>query len=307
MALRRGDRFIVRFYSPIITVGGGSVLDTLPLKHKRNREEVLAGMEILADGSIEDIIAAKSGEHRFVRQDELAHELGLLPGEMEKLTAEMTGAGVEEGRLVKLPDSTLLSRTKYDRMKSGLENIINVYHDANPLADGIPRQELLSRLKESWHTEDDKLLQGAVRYLMDSGVIEDHGKSIALSGFKIEYTAEQLGLKKRIAGMYADAGLEMIRTDDVMALHKNKGVISAILSDLTAEGCIVKVNPSYYISADAWDEVNSCVQSFEGEFTLAEFRDKIGTSRKYAAEFLPALDKAGITVFNGTTRVVVRK
>jgi hypothetical protein len=140
---------------------------------------------------------------------------------MEKLTAEMTGAGVEEGRLVKLPDSTLLSRTKYDRMKSGLENIINVYHDANPLADGIPRQELLSRLKESWHTEDDKLLQGAVRYLMDSGVIEDHGKSIALSGFRIEYTPEQLSLKNRIAGMYAEAGLEMIRTDDVMALDNS--------------------------------------------------------------------------------------
>jgi selenocysteine-specific elongation factor len=306
MALRRGDKFIIRFYSPIITVGGGSILDTLPLKHKRNREEVLAGMDILANGSTEDIIAAKSGEHRFVRQDELAHELGLLPGEMERLVTEMTGDG-EQGRLVKLPDSTLLNRTKYDRMKSGLENIINAYHDANPLADGIPRQELLSRLRETWHTEDDKLIQGSIRYLMDNGVIEDHGKSIALSGFKIEYTPEQLRLKKRIADMYADAGLEMLRTDDIMALDKNKGVISAILADLTEEGHIIKVNPSYYIAADAWDEVIRTVQSFEGEFTLAEFRDRIGTSRKYASEYLPALDKAGMTVFNGTTRTVVRK
>ena len=306
MALRRGDKFIIRFYSPIITVGGGSILDTLPLKHKRNREEVLAGMDILANGSTEDIIAAKSGEHRFVRQDELAHELGLLPGEMEKLITEMTGDG-EQGRLVKLPDSTLLSRTKYDRMKSGLENIINAYHDTNPLADGIPRQELLSRLRETWHTEDDKLIQGSIRYLMDNGVIEDHGKSIALSGFKVEYTPEQLRLKKRIADMYADAGLEMLRTDDIMALDKNKGVISAILADLTEEGHIIKVNPSYYIAADAWDEVIRTVQSFEGEFTLAEFRDRIGTSRKYASEYLPALDKAGMTVFNGTTRTVVRK
>ena len=142
---------------------------------------------------------------------------------------------------------------------------------------------------------------------MDNGVIEDHGKSIALSGFKIEYTTEQLRLKKRIADMYADAGLEMLRTDDIMALDKNKGVISAILADLTEEGHIIKVNPSYYIAADAWDEVIRTVQSFEGEFTLAEFRDRIGTSRKYASEYLPALDKAGITVFNGTTRTVVRK
>ena len=306
MALRRGDKFIIRFYSPIITVGGGSILDTLPLKHKRNREEVLAGMEILADGTTEDIIAAKSGEHRFVRQEELAHELGLLPDEMERFVAGMTGEG-GDSPLVRLPDRKLLSRTKYDRMKSGLENIINVYHEANPLADGIPRQELLSRLRDSWHTDDDKLIQGTVRYLMENGVIEDHGKSIALSGFKIEYTPAQLELKKRIAGMYAEAGLEMIRTEDVMALDRNKGVIAAILADLTEEGCIIKVNPSYYISVPAWDEVIRTVQTFDGEFTLAEFRDKIGTSRKYAAEYLPALDKAGMTVFNGTTRVVVRK
>jgi selenocysteine-specific elongation factor len=303
MALRRGDRFIVRFYSPIITVGGGSVLDTLPAKHKRNRDEVLAGMDILANGSPDDIIAAKSGEFRFIRQDDLAHELGLLPHEMEDCVSRMTA----EKRLVRLPDRTLLSAAKYDRLKSGLEEIINVYHDANPLADGIPRQELLSRLRDMWHTDDDKLVQSAVKYLMEQGVIEDHGKSIALAGFRIEYTPAQRALKDKIAGMYRDAGLEMIRTDDVMAMDKNKGVISAILGDLTEEGLIVKVNPSYYISVPAWDEVLAAVRSFEGAFTLAEFRDRIGTSRKYAAEYLPALDKAGITIFDGTSRTVVKR
>ena len=262
-------------------------------------------MDILANGSIEDIIAAKSGEFRFIRQDELAHELGLLPNEMEECVNRMTEG--EEKRLVRLPDRTLLSTAKYDKLKSGLEDIINVYHDANPLADGIPRQELLSRLRDMWHTDDDKLVQSAVKYLMEHGAIEDHGKSIALAGFKIEYTPAQLALKNKIAGMYESAGLEMIRTDDVMAMDKNKGVISAILGDLTEEGLIIKVNPSYYISVPAWDEVLAAVRSFDGAFTLAEFRDRIGTSRKYAAEYLPALDKAGITVFDGTSRTVVKR
>lgn len=303
MALRRGDRFIIRFYSPIITVGGGTILDTLPVKHKRNREEVLEGMEILAEGSISDIVVAKAGDRRFVRQDELARELGLLPEEMESVVSDAEGSG----ELIRFKDGTLLSSVKFDRMKTGLGNIIDTYHAANPLADGIPRQELLSRLRDNWHTDDDKLVQAAVRYLMDTGVIEDHGKSIALSGFKIEYTPAQKALKDKIADMYAKAGLEMLRTDDIMAMDKNKGVISAILSDLTEEGLIVKVNPSYYISAPAWEEVIRTAKSFDGEFTLAEYRDKIGTSRKYAAEYLPALDKAGITVFDGTSRVVVKR
>jgi selenocysteine-specific elongation factor len=107
--------------------------------------------------------------------------------------------------------------------------------------------------------------------------------------------------------MYTQAGLEMLRTDDIMTMDRNKGIISAILGDLADEGVIVKVNPSYYISTDAWDQVVQTAKSFDGEFTIAEFRDKIGTSRKYASEMLPALDKAGITIFNGTSRVTVRK
>ena len=141
---------------------------------------------------------------------------------------------------------------------------------------------------------------------MDQGVLEDRGRSIALSGFKIEYTKEQIALKSKIADMYRKASIEMLRTDDIMALGQ-KGIVSAILGDLVTEGVIIKVNPSYYISVPAWDEAVAAARSFDGEFTLAEYRDKIGTSRKYAAELLPAMDRAGLTVFNGTTRKIIKK
>ena len=112
--------------------------------------------------------------------------------------------------------------------------------------------------------------------------------------------------------MYIDAGLEMIRTDEIMAMgtgdKKNqKGILTAILGDLEREGRITKVNPSYYISVPAWNKAVSVAKSFDGEFTLAEYRDRLGTSRKYAAELLPAFDKAGITIFNGTSRTVVKR
>ena len=303
MALRRGDRFIIRFYSPIITVGGGLVLDTLPLKHKRMREDVLSDIDVLANGSISDIIVMKSGERGFIRQDELGHELGLLPHEMQAIVSELTEGS--DARLIKLSDGTLLSADRFSRMRGELETIINDYHSVNPLADGIPRQELLSRLRHTWYTEDDRLLQAAVRYLMDQGVLEDRGRSIALSGFKIEYTKEQLALKSKIADMYRKAGIEMLRTDDIMALGQ-KGIVSAILGDLVTEGVIIKVNPSYYISVPAWDEAVAAARSFDGEFTLAEYRDKIGTSRKYAAELLPAMDRAGLTIFDGTARTILK-
>lgn len=300
MALRRGDRFIVRFYSPIITIGGGIVLDTLPEKHKRNRTEILDRMDVLAQGSISDIVLMKASERRFMRQEELARELGLLDSEMEAVVS-----GNQD--LIRLSDRTLLSSGKFATLKESLERIINSYHESNPLADGIPRQELLSRLREQWFISDDKLLQSVVRYLLDAGVIQDKGKSIALSGFKIEYTKQQLALRDKIAKMYVDAGVEMVRTDEVLAMDKDKGIVNAILSELTDSGVIVKVNPSYYISTQGWETALDAAKSFEGEFTLADYRDKLGTSRKFAAEILPAFDKAGITLFNGTSRVLIKK
>ena len=301
-AVRRGDRFIIRFYSPVITVGGGRIIDALPVKHKRNRPEILAGMEVLSHGQVSEIIYAKACERRFVRQKELASELGLLGHEM----AAAAENGISSGSLLVLPDDTIVSDSKFIRLKDDTEMIINDYHAGNPLSDGIPRQELLSRLKERWFTDDDRLVQAVLKHLMAQGFIEDRGKSIAISGFSIEYTDEQKALKARIKEMYAGAGIEMIKNDEIFALYKDGRIIRAILEDLESDGVIYKVNPSYYIDKTAWDQAVRVAGSFDDTFTLAEYRDRLGTSRKYAAEFLPAMDKAGVTVFDGEKRRVVK-
>lgn len=301
-AVRRGDRFIIRFYSPIITVGGGRIIDALPAKHKRNKPEVLAGMDVLSHGTINEIIYAKAGERRFVKQKELAAELGLLGHEM----AAAAESGIADGSLVVLPDDTLVNGPKFSRLKDDTESIINGYHADNPLADGIPRQELISRLKARWFTDDDRLVQALIRYLLSQDFIEDRGKSIAICGFSIEYTDEQKVLKDKIASMYAGAGIEMLKNDEIFALYKDGRIIRAILEDLESQGVIYKVNPSYYIIKSAWEQAVDAARSFDSGFTLAEYRDRLGTSRKYAAEFLPAMDKAGITVFDGETRRVIK-
>ena len=301
-AVRRGDRFIIRFYSPVITVGGGRVIDALPAKHKRNRPEILKGMDVLSQGTDSEVIYAKACERRFVRCKELASELGLLDHEM----AEAMESGLTSGSLIVMPDDTVISDTKYSRLRDDTAGIINEYHAVNPLADGIPRQELLSRLKERWFTDDDKLVQAVLKHMTAQGVIEDRGKSVAVSGFSIEYTEEQKALKDRIEAMYAGAGIEMIKNDEIFALYKDGRIVRAILEDIESDGAIYKVNPSYYIDRTAWERAVKAARSFEGGFTLAEYRDRLGTSRKYASEFLQAMDKAGITVFNGETRRVVK-
>lgn len=301
MALRRGDRFIIRFYSPIITIGGGEILDVNPDKHKRNKDEVLAGLELLRSRELDKIVNMKTSQRRFMKQDELAWELGLLPSELEKVVENELAAK----KLFKLPNNALLSAEKFDRLKDNLEYMINTYHEANPLADGIPKQELLSKLRENWHIDDDKLLQAMVKYLLDSKIIEDKGKSIALAGFTVEYTAEQLKLKDDILSGYKAAGIEVKSNDELVTeLGADRSTFNVMLKELESEGEVIKLEPAYYISREAWATALATARAFAGPFTIAEFRDSLGTSRKYAEILLKALDRNGITQFNGSTRIV---
>ena len=301
MALRRGDRFIIRFYSPIITIGGGEILDANPDKHKRNKDEVLAGLELLRSRELDKIVNMKTSQRRFMKQDELAWELGLLPTELEEVVKSELSAKT----LFKLPDNSLLSAEKFERLKSNLEYMINTYHEANPLADGIPKQELLSKLRENWHIEDDKLLQAMVKYLLDNKIIEDKGKSIALAGFAVEFTAEQLKLKDDMLARYKAAGIEARSNDELITeLRADRSTFNVMLKELESEGTIIKLEPAYYISQEAWATALATARAFAGPFTLAEFRDSLGTSRKYAEILLKALDRNGITQFNGSTRIV---
>ena len=300
IAVRRGDRFIIRFYSPIITIGGGQILDAVPEKHKRNRENVLEGFRMLESGNISDIFVLKTGGHKFYSKELLLQELGMLP---ETGNREIEGC-IEEDKLVELEDGTILAASKFQMMTDRLIQLLQEYHESNPLAEGMPKQELQSRLRDTWHVQEDKIILGAVHRLMNLGTLMDCGKTVSMQGFEAVLTPEQEKLKERIAGIYKDAGIEIPKNDEIYALDSDKRVINAIFDRLYKEGVLVKVDPSYNISQDGWNRVVTAARTAgaEGSFVLADFRDTLNTSRKYASVYLAALDRAGITVFDGERR-----
>ncbi len=300
IAVRRGDRFIIRFYSPIITIGGGKILDAMPDKHKRNRENILENFKVLDQGSLDQIILMKSGGRKFFTRDTLAHELGVLP----KKFAEEIDACIQTGSLVQLDDGSLLSQEKLERMTEGLTGLLQEYHEENPLAEGMPKQELQSRLKDLWYIQDDKIILGIVRHLIEKGTLMDCGKSISMQGFEAVFTPEQEALKQKILEIYQKADIEIPKNDEIYQLDSDRRVINAIFNRLYEEGELFKVDPSYNISVAAWNKVVAAVQELgaKGSFVLADFRDALNTSRKYASVYLPALDRNGITVFDGERR-----
>ena len=303
MALRRADRFIIRFYSPIITIGGGEIIDVNPDKHKRNKPEIIESLKALEGNDLPKILEMKTGQYRFLNSEDLAHEIGMLPGEL----ASILDSEIQAGNIIRLEDKSLLSKNKFERLKTNLENLINKYHDANPLVDGIPKQELLSKLSESWHIEDEKLLQALVNYLLQNKVIIDKGKTIALTGFAVEFSPEQLKIKDGLQSDYEAAGIEFIESNELYKKYGDKEAAIAMQQELVQEGIIIRVDPAHYASVTAWNKCIEAAREFPAEFTLAEYRDKLQTSRKFAEVILAALDKQGITYFNNVTRVVISR
>ncbi len=300
IAVRRGDRFIIRFYSPIITIGGGRILDAMPEKHRRNRENVLDNFRVLEEDNLSRIIEMKTAAWRFYDRARIAQELGILPGKAGSIIDQC----IADSILVELQDGTLLAESKLARMTEGLTDLLETYHQENPLAEGMPKQELQSRLKDLWHIEDEKIVQGVMQHLLDKGTLTDMGKTISMKGFEAVFTPEQENLMKRIEDIYAKADIEIPKNDEIYAIDPDKRVVNAIFNRLYEEGILVKVDPSYNISAAGWNKVVETAREIgaKGPFVLADYRDALGTSRKYASVYLGALDRNGITVFDGEKR-----
>nr|WP_298877573.1 selenocysteine-specific translation elongation factor [uncultured Mogibacterium sp.] len=306
IAIRRGDKFIVRFYSPVITIGGGVILDANPEKHKRNRDDVMADFGVLASGDVEAIVHLKTGKWKYYKQQELGQELGLTADEINHSIELLS----DQGKVITLADGSIVSEDKLSLLGDTLSKIIDEYHSQNPMVDGIPKRELLSRLKEYRHIEDDKLGQAIISNFLDAGVLEDKEKTISLAGFKVEFSDEQLALMDKISQMYSASGVETIKNEEIYELVGDKNVASALQAELVSQGKIFKLDASYFIDTNAWDEAVAAGRELGAEkpdgFTLAEYRDKLEISRKFASVLLSALDKYGITVFNGDCRKAIK-
>lgn len=306
IAIRRGDKFIVRFYSPVITIGGGRILDANPEKHKRNRDDVMTEFEILASEDINEIVYLKAGKWKYYKERELGQELGLTEAEARHIIKSLA----DQSRVLILADGSIVSERKLKVLEETVSKIIEEYHNQNPMVDGIPKRELLSRLKEYRHIEDDKLGQAIIYKFLDSGMLEDKEKTISLAGFKVEFSDEQLALMDKIGKLYDEAGVETIKNEEIYELVGDKNVASALQAELISQGKIFKLDASYYIDTKAWDVAVAAgrelgIEKPEG-FTLAEYRDKLEISRKFASVLLSALDKYGITVFNGEYRKTIK-
>ena len=307
VAVKKGDRFIIRFYSPVESIGGGVVLDACPVKHKRNDKSVIADMKIRETGSLKDILAveAKEAGQNLITLKTAAVRLSSPLADVAKAAEELE----EEGVLHRIQafDGAYIHRDYIERVKESAENILKAYHDENPLSVGMDREEFRSRLIRSLRIGEPKTAEAMISMLAGDGKLKISEVSVALADFDVKYTPEHLKMREEIIGTYKSAGYEMPKTEDVTAAFKDGVSAGHIIEALCAEGILARISYQYCLDREKYNDAACIVKSeiaSKGEITLAEFRDAIGVSRKFAVEILEHFDKVKLTKKVGDSRVL---
>ena len=298
IAVKNYDKFIIRTYSPMITIGGGVILDASPKKHSRFNEEILEKLKVQLEGNTSDLIANYILSHNnyLVSKDSIVKDLQLPEEEIVESIAQLIEtATVYETKL------GYIHKKKYEEVLEKLKKLLVEYHNRFKLKVGIPKIEVLSKFKLS-QKETLELLD----LFIANNEIRLEGNLVAEKDFVVNYDKKQLAEKERIEKALLEGGFTPPTIKDLTNGEKPKVEILESLIDNT----IVRLDADLVLHANVLKEA---IQKVEEHFSaneqmgLAEFRDMTGSSRKYSMAILEYIDKLGITKRVENYRVLAKK
>jgi len=304
VALLPRDRFVIRSYSPVVTIGGGEVLDVTPRKHRRLRASSQELLEGLREGNESErlrILLREAGpEGADVRG--LTGRLTLTPEEIRAGIQAQAKAGAL--RVIDPEAGLALTAEHFAGVQGAIEGFLAAYHKANPLRPGAPREEV--RGKAGGATE--RVFDAALAGLVSGGKVREESALLRLASHKVQ-VGEELGkLKERIEGVFRAAGFQPPSLEEAMAAAgagANAG--RQALQVLVNEGVLVRMKEGLVFHRANLQEAQARLEGHlrgKKEITAAEFRDLLGITRKHAIPLLEYFDTARVTLRVGDKRVL---
>jgi selenocysteine-specific elongation factor len=294
----RGDRFIIRSYSPMITIGGGVVIDAEPQKHKRFRSEVTQRLSDLASGDL-GFWLQKLDELEVARIKDLEKQTGtgreqLLQG-LEKL---------KQAGQVELFAEQWVIADRVRSWKQQLPQIVAGYQQQHHLRHGIPRATLQSRLAEKLAPKGFEVL---LQWALGENLIVLNRDLIATPDWQPQPTAAETRILEKIEQYFRASGFQVKNNKDVLIQLGLDGLDSDVyFSYLVLEGSLVRLNQESSLHMESYRMAEKLlVDIFQQQetMTLAEFRDKLGSGRKLIQALLELFDSQKYTRRTGENRV----
>jgi selenocysteine-specific elongation factor len=291
LLLLPGDRFIVRMFSPVITIGGGTVLDIAP-----PRRAPLDRLRILENATLPERIALLARESLYgIGMPELVARTGWLEADIRKASSAASVTVLDS------PQFWLLDPAWVANKLEALHEHLKQFHRQNPLLAGASKEELRS-----------KFLAGAPPWLLDallarSKTITANGESIRLCSHKVALRQDEEEATAKIEDAFRSGGLATPAVHEVLA---KSGVdptrARTLLQLMLRDKRLVRVSDELVFHASAMQSLRSLLAQKKGlQFAVPEFKDWTGISRKYAIPLLEYLDRERITRREGDSRVIL--
>jgi selenocysteine-specific elongation factor len=289
-----GDRFIVRQFSPVVTIGGGVVLDASPVPRKQRADDAIAFLKVMRNGPPAEVLAA-----RAARRGTGGLRLDDIPGEMNLRKEDATQLATNAGLLWCGP--VLVAPAAIAEAKANVIQTLKKFHDTNPLVAAMSKEELRDRAKLG--------AEVFLRILETEKKLEVAGELVRLSGRGVVMKDEETESKKVIEQAFASAGLKVPSLREVLAgLKVDKIRAQKIVTLLLRDKVLIKVSEELVFHHSALFELRQKIAALKTttpKIDVARFKDMTGVSRKYAIPLLEYLDRERVTCRVGDERILL--
>jgi len=308
------DGFIIRTFSPLLTIGGGEIIDSTPLKHKRSDPQVLDGLKKL-EGDLRDAV-----EQAFLKagsEPQRATDIALSLGAREEEVRNAVGVLCDTGALVRIstvaagggagaaPQERYLHAESYNNLTAKLINCIKDYFERNPYRLLMPLADLQSRFLR---VADRQTFESIVDDLCGKGKAYKKESKVGLVGYEIRLKPEERKLADQIEEIFREAGFappleEDVRNEIGLAPDAFKNLMTCLIE----RERVVRLSEKVTYHREHLQAVREIVTAHlrtNENIMVGELRDKLAVSRKYALALLEHFDNIGFTKREGDKHVM---
>ena len=295
------DRYVIRSYSPITTIGGGTILDPSPPLGRRPKAQILEHLKVLEQGSpkeqVEEVLLSSGFIPLRVEalQGKVAFDPLALSQALEGLLREdrIGALGGEEG---------YLHRKHYEGLVQQVLTYLQEFHAQYPLKDGISKEELRSKLPPA--VSPGVFARLLLNLSAGQKIVTEKDK-VRLASHEIRLSQEEEAIKAKLETFYRRSGFQP--PDQEAALHEVGGIKAlAVFQRLVDDGVLIKMKEDLYLHREAYERAKTLLLDYfktHPSISVPIFKDLLGISRKYAIPYLEHFDSARVTRRQGDERV----
>jgi selenocysteine-specific elongation factor len=301
-----GDAFIIRQFSPTITIGGGTILHPNPCKHKSTDKKTLLALQALDHGSLPEKIPVllASDAKRAMDLKELNSLFGLPEPEFEKICSDLAKSG--KMAMIPAPSPILVLPPVVESLKKEVLAQVTAFHGENPLQKGISKEELRKRIFDDLPFE-------VFRYCLE-GLVEKHKiafqeDTVALHGREVQLTAEGQQAREKIEAIFVSAGFQPPSLSDLQSsVGTDPEEIRRIFFWMLKEKILIKISEDLVYHRTTVEGIKKHIKAKfapGSRFGVADFKELFGITRKHAIPLLEYLDRDRFTRRLGNDRLLL--